>query len=431
MKRIVLLGVYAVCSALAVTAGEPLTLARVLALAAQGNPDAALAQARIEKARAQLGQAEAAFQPRVVLGGSYAGSSNGATLFAYRGQQASIPNGMDFNHPPDSDNLNVHLTALMPLYTGGQSTALREAARAGTRAAEQSREAVMLSLDFEVARAFFSVQKAGSFTAAVKTAAEAYSAHLELAQRRHAAGSALKTDVLDLEVRLAAAQADVAQAQTAIRLATAALKALLGMEQEAPLEIAGDQQTIRTGQTAPAGHHDRAEVRAARELVLAAQAGVRAAQAGQRPRVNAFATVEENAGVSHDGNQESWTAGLSLEWDIFDGRLTRHRISAAKAELRSAQEEERRARLAVSLEAEQARLNLEDAQRRLAVTEKAIAAAAESAMLTRARYEQGAALVTQLMDAESALVSARVSRAQAEADRLIANAAVKKAEGRR
>ena len=112
----------------------PLTLGQLLARVAEGNPDAAVAQARMAKARAKIGEADAAFLPRLVLGGAYSGSSNGATVFAYRGQQSSIPDGMDFNHPPESDNLNARLTAVMPLYAGGRSTAEREAARAGARA---------------------------------------------------------------------------------------------------------------------------------------------------------------------------------------------------------------------------------------------------------------------------------------------------------
>ena len=412
----------------------PLTLGQLLARVAEGNPDAAVAQARMAKARAKIGEADAAFLPRLVLGGAYSGSSNGATVFAYRGQQSSIPDGMDFNHPPESDNLNARLTAVMPLYAGGRSTAEREAARAGARAAENGREAVMQALEFEAARSFFTLQKARAFTAAADAAAGAYASHLELAGKRYAEGAALKTDVLDLEVRVAEARADAAQAESSVRLALAAMKALLGMEQEAPLEVANINNTDLADPTDRSDRTDgkyRADIRAAQEQVSAARAGVQAAEAGRRPRVNAFATVEENAGVAHRGDAAAWTAGIAVEWDIFDGHLTRSRIAAAKADLRSAQEEERRARLEASLEREQARLGLEDAERRLAVTGKTVGAAAESAALTRARFAEGAALVSRLMDAESALTTARVRRAQAEADRQIVLAAMKKAEGKR
>ena len=61
------------------------------------------------------------------------------------------------------------------------------------------------------------------------------------------------------------------------------------------------------------------------------------------------------------------------------------------------------------------------------MTDQAVAQATESASLTRARFEQELALPKDMIDAETALVAARVRRAEAEADRQIAIAAVRKA----
>ena len=72
-------------------------------------------------------------------------------------------------------------------------------------------------------------------------------------------------------------------------------------------------------------------------------------------------------------------------------------------------------------------MDLKAADERLAVTEEAVVEAQESATLTRARFEQGMALSIQLMDAETALVGARVRRAEAEADKRVSIAALRKA----
>ena len=60
---------------------------------------------------------------------------------------------------------------------------------------------------------------------------------------------------------------------------------------------------------------------------------------------------------------------------------------------------------------------------------EAIAQATESVELTRARFEQGLAISLQLIDAQTALIGARVRRAEADADQRIATAAVRKALG--
>ena len=101
----------------------------------------------------------------------------------------------------------------------------------------------------------------------------------------------------------------------------------------------------------------------------------------------------------------------------------------AEANLEFAREEERKLRLALDLEVEQARLELNTANERLKVTEQVVAQASESAGITRSRFEQGMALSTQVIDTEAALLTARVRRAEAEADQRVAVAALRKALG--
>jgi len=74
-------------------------------------------------------------------------------------------------------------------------------------------------------------------------------------------------------------------------------------------------------------------------------------------------------------------------------------------------------------------LNATAATERLRAARKAVTLAEESAGLTRVRFEQGLALSTQLIDAETALTGARVRREQAEADRNIAIATLRHALG--
>ena len=115
------------------------------------------------------------------------------------------------------------------------------------------------------------------------------------------------------------------------------------------------------------------------------------------------------------------------QWDLWDGNETRAKVREAKANLESSREEQRKLRLAINLETEQARLNLKAANERLLVTDKMIGQAIESLGLTQSRFKQGVALSTQLIDAQSALVATQVRRAEAEADQRIAVAALRKA----
>ena len=173
----------------------------------------------------------------------------------------------------------------------------------------------------------------------------------------------------------------------------------------------------------------RPELAAARQRERAAQEQARAAKGGYLPRVSAFGSLDYDYGGKYDNGGGSYTAGALLQWDLWDGKLTRAKVAEANANLESAREEAAQAAAGARPRSRAGPAGPQAANERLNVTQQAVAQAAESAELTRARFEQELALSTQLIDAETALVSARVRRAEAEADRQIATAALRKALG--
>jgi outer membrane protein len=414
-----------VAASWATLGAEPWTLERALEQALSQNPDARLAQERISLARAGLEQANASFWPRVQFQSSYTRTDNPMMVFGDILNQRAYPSaGLNFNDVPDADDLNVRGLVTMPLYQGGRNKAGREAAKANTEAARQDSEAVRNALGFEVARAFHTVLKTREFIRATDAAVLSYQTNLTIAQRRLQGGTLLKTDVLDLEVRLAQAREDQIRARNSKALAEHALRNLLGIE-EGVFSVADSAPEISPPESGDFSR--RAELAAAAHRALAAQEQVRGAKGGYVPRLSAFGGLDYDYGWKFENGGGSYTAGALLQWDIWDGKSTRAKVQEATANLNSAREEQRKVRLALSLETEQARLELQDANERLQVTERVVETAAESANLTRARFDQGQALSTQLMDAETALLAARVRRAEAQADQRISVAALRKA----
>lgn len=405
---------------------EAWTLERALGFALTNSPDARLAVQRMRVAQAGVEQANSAFWPRLSFLSGYTRTDNPMLSFGHILNQQRYSQAIDFNDVPETDNLNVRGLLTVPLYAGGKSRADRRAAEAGSRAALQEAEAVRLALAGEVARTFFTVQKTRQFIAAAEAAVGSYESSLGVARQRFEAGAALRADVLDLEVRLAQAREDLVRARNARALAQRALQHLLGLE-GGEFEVAEQSPTLAL----PPDEIEasRPEFAAAAQRSRAAESQVSSARSGYRPRVSAFGTVDWENGWETGGDGASYTAGVLLQWDLWDGRLTRGRVNEARARLEAALEEERKVRLAVSFEVEQARLELQQAQERLHVGEKAVAQAEESLAITRDRFAQGAALATQLIDAQTALTAARVRHADAGADVQIATAALRRALG--
>ena len=403
---------------------EPWTLERALQQALSGNPDARLAQQRIVAAQAGLDQANAAFWPRVQLQSSYSASDNPMLAFGSILNQRAYNSSLNFNDVPTVDDLNARGLVTVPLYAGGKNTATRKAASANTEAAKQDNAAVQNALGYEVARAFYTVLKSRQFIRAAEAGVNSFEANLAVAKKRLDGGTLLKSGVLDIEVRLAQAREDLVRARNSNALATRALRNLLGIE-TGEFEVADTAPTTRAPDSGD--FSGRPELTAAGHRERAAQEQVTAAKGSYLPRVSAFGSLDYDYGWKYENGGGSYTAGALMQWDVWDGKLTRAKVREANANLESSREERRKLRLAIDLEVEQARLELKAANERLSVTDQAVAQATESASLTRARFEQEMALPKDTIDAETALVAARVRRAEAEADRQIATAAVRKA----
>ncbi len=405
---------------------ESWTLDKALARALAHSPDAVIAEHRIAAARAGLEQANSAFYPRLQAQAGYMWTNNPVTVFgAILNQKAFTPD-LNFNDVPDVDNFNMKGAVQWYLYNGGRNLANADAAKSNEASAKMDAEAIRNTLAFEVSRAFFTVWKTREFIKAGEAAVNSFENSLSVANRRLVQQTILQSEVLDVEVRLSQAREDLIRAKNAKELSERVLKNLLGIE-EMNFQVSEEIPVLITPAQSEAGN--RPEIRSVKHMEEAAIAKRRAAKGGYIPRVSAFSSVDYNRGWELDGDGTSYTAGLQAEWDIFDGFKTRGQVREAEAALNTAREMERKLRLGIDLEKERARLNLEEAEQRVTVTEKAIKQAEESAGLTKARFNEGLVITTQLIDAEVALTAARVRNAEARADRLIAVAALRKAYG--
>jgi outer membrane protein TolC len=411
---------------------EPWTAARAVEVALRQHPDAAAARARIEAAEAMVAQAEAAGRPRVSLSGRYTQTDSPMPAFGAILSQRAFTPGLDFNQPGRIDNLSVAGTVGYNLYSGGRTTAARQAARAGGRAAAEEARAVRNQLATRAIQTLLDLRKAREAVGAVEAGERAYAAAAANARLRFEAGQLLKADLLSLEVKLAETREQLTLARHGAALAAQAFLFILGESPQAgaTVELPGADPTLDAlvppAESAPA---DRPELAGLRARLEAAERRVETARGGRRPTVDAFASYQHDRGWKLDRRGDGWLAGVSFDVAVFDGGETAARVRLAEAELAQVRAALRQAELGLALETERARLGHAAARERLAVSARTVDQAEESAALSRARFEQGALLAADLIGAESRLVEARLRRSVAEADERLALAELHRALG--
>jgi outer membrane protein TolC len=203
----------------------------------------------------------------------------------------------------------------------------------------------------------------------------------------------------------------------------------------APLEVTGDfdaEAPALSEEAAVAdGLANRPEMKVAVDREHTARLQLDAAERGNRPTLAAQVSGGLEDGVLPElyDNKGYVTAGVSLQVPIFTGkRVTGDRL-VAQAGVRAAQASERELDTVIAMEVADAYSDLNAARARLANADTLVDQAREALALAQSRYANGVITNFELLDAQSALRGAQLSRLQARYDCVLARQAVARAAG--
>ncbi|MFA6451242.1 MAG: TolC family protein [bacterium] len=198
------------------------------------------------------------------------------------------------------------------------------------------------------------------------------------------------------------------------------LAAMLGVDPSTPLRLTTELKTPDVpANTAPASDK-LPEIAALQSRVKAAAASSEAAKRAGRPDISIVLMSGRTASQNNDTMTGTTTAVIAA-FPLFDGGM-RHAAAKEALAMRSAAENELKSMdLNIKAAYQTARLEYETALKNISTTEKALVSAEENYRVAKIRYEAGKSILVEMLDAKSALTAARVNRAQAIRDSLVAN----------
>jgi outer membrane protein TolC len=244
-------------------------------------------------------------------------------------------------------------------------------------------------------------------------------------------GTRPKSDVVRAEVDVANARVDNIRADNAERLARVALNTSMGVPANTKFELVDNLVYVKV--TDP----DRdlvAEALKQRPEYTQAKLRIEGSESLLKRSFRDFFPDVVGTG-SYGGVRSSldpaWSAGIALNWSLFDGgnRLSRYR--EAKANLEASQARLKVTELDIAREVEQARSTVLESDERILAAQAAVASAQENFRLVQGRFDAGVGTILDLTDAQLALTQAQNTEAQALADFRIALARLERALGRR
>ena len=264
-------------------------------------------------------------------------------------------------------------------------------------------------------------------------------AHLTDAENLQRQGLITTNDLMKVQVQLSDAQVRAIDADNMVRMALYALNNTLGLPLQTEITLASTMKphdltfgTIDTLVTRAMDH--RPELAAMQARVRASEAGVTAARGGWWPQValvGNYNYLNPNSRYFPLSSKfrDTWDVSVSLSFDVWNWLQTANQSAQASAQLSQAREGLSMMTDGVTLEVTQSYLAIQKAREREAVSEKGVAQAEENYRVMKGKFDQGMAANSELLDAEVALLQARLNLVQSMVDYELAVAGLTRAIG--
>jgi len=387
-------------------AGQRLDLAQAYRLALQNDATLRAATATAEARRERLPQARSQLWPKVA-----------ASVASYKNDLQSTQPGF-FGRSVTTDSQYTSssraLVLRQALFRPYDWASVRQA-QAQVEAADATLQGEVQSLAVRVTTAYLKQLATSDELALALAQQRAYTALLEGANRRMAAGAGTRTDIDEAQARLDLAMARELQARQNLNYTRQALQLLIGPVhgELAPLDPdrlplappqPGDVQEwiARAEQASP-------EIRALMAQREAARQEITKQQAGYMPTLDlvarkAISNADNVTRIDTRFNQGS--VGLELNVPLFDGGYAFSRARQAHAELERAEELLEAARRELGLRVHKEFRGASEGVLLVRAMEQAVKSAQTSVQSTRRSWEAGARTQVDVLRAEEDRASA-------------------------
>ena len=427
MRRVtyLILGFYVSIWVVAAHASDYLTLENSIAIAIERNPSVMAQNQEVlgkeMDRKSQFGQ----MLPKVDFSYGYLRFSR-HEIIPFPQPIGPVP----FN---STENYDLNIEARQVLFAGGALYNSYLIAKNDLFSAELERDKFIRDLKLMVIDAYYGVIKARQQHSVAKSNVSSVKSHLDVASAFFKEGLIPKNDLLEAQVQFAESEEFLITAENAVKIAESNLNILL--QRNLTEEVNIDSEIPQRGtdmtfdQSLATAMENRQEIKTAKLQVENSEKAINIARSAFMPSVAATYGKENQKGVDPSLTYNTWKAGIGLNWNLFAGGTNYWNFSKSQYMNAKAGYLLEALKNQISLEVKNSYLNIQEAQARLEVAEKAIAQADEFARIEKDSYNLQAATTDDVLRAQTFLVRAHNNYIVARADHARAMAALRASMG--
>ncbi|MBI5591454.1 MAG: TolC family protein [Deltaproteobacteria bacterium] len=383
-----------------------LTLDQIVQTAIRKNPGITISQQEVAASRARVTQTTAAYLPQVAANTGYTRLS----------QWYTDPfTGKDFRR--QDDDMNASVSVSQYLYDFGQTDGKVEQSRLSLSASQKGVTQTIADTVRDIKKSYYEVLKRQNLVKVNQESIRIQEEHLNQAKAFYQAGIRPKIDVTKSETEYANSRLNLIRADFAYQSSRLDMEALLGGPPvegtyklaDVPTSLSAEDLSVET-LVQEAGSR-RPEIDRIKDQIKAAQALLKASQAGNWPSITANAVGGwENTAYPL---QDYWQMGVTVSWPLFTGYNIQGKIAESRAAIDKLEASRRQLELQVLNEVSVAYLGLNASIEAITTSEFAVKQAQENMELADGRYKNGVGNAIEYSDAELALTQAKSNLVQA------------------
>lgn len=419
-------------------AQQTVSLKSAIQYALQNKADAIKAQLNVRNSEYQIAEAKAGALPTL--------TGTGAVNYNPILQQSALP-GEFFQKPGEIVLVPFGQKWNSSIGVNLQQALFNQQVFIGLKAAKTTKEFYQINKQLteeqvieKVSTAYYQVFSQQQKLEAVQSSYESTLKARNIIKSLFENGLAKKVDLDRTNVNLTNLETNRSQLKNAVTLQENALKFYMGMPIEEPISLVKEDVQINPQLlTDQINTDNRTEVRVLEKKKQLLQYNVKATQAAYYPTLSLVgnyawqglgAKFPIGAGKSQGVYWSDYASvGLSLNIPIFNGFLTKSKVDQAKIQLETLEQDLKDTKLNMSLDYRNAKAQMENSLDAIKNQTANMELAQTVLDNTRSNYQYGLATLTELLDAENALVQAKNNYSNSLYDYKVAEIQLYKAQG--
>ncbi|MDR1055507.1 MAG: TolC family protein [Prevotellaceae bacterium] len=339
------------------------------------------------------------------------------------------------------DNKNIFIAAIslvQPIYMGGKIRELNKIAGFAKDLALAEQEGEMSDILYSVDAAYWQV-------VSVSNKLKLASQFKELIQKLNkdvddmvTEGVATKSDMLKVRVKLNEADLSVIKAQNGLNLSKMLLCQLTGMPMDSQFMLADENIKVEADPAAEVpeineAYKNRAEIKQLEQAINMSNANIKLKLSNFLPNIGLTANYMWTNPDLYNGFKKkfkgAWNVGVAVSVPIFHWGERIHTRNAAKAEHKIIEYKLENAKEKIELQVRQSTYKINEARKRMAMTDENVASATENLRMAEEGYKEGVITLSNLMEAQVSWQSAYSERIDAAVDVKLSDVYLKKSSG--